>query len=87
MFVEGAAAGSLMFYGRGAGGMPTASAVLGDLIDAANNRRKGTFGCSGVHQGAIRPIDETSSEYLIGLEVADEPGVLTPSPASLLPTA
>lgn len=77
VFVEGAAAGSLMFYGRGAGGIPTASAVLGDLIDAANNRRKGTFGSFGAFTKAqIRPIDETSSEYLIGLEVADEPGVL-----------
>src|SRR4029453_16315750 len=41
-FVEGDAVGSLMFYGRGAGGRPTASAVLGDVIDAASNLRKGT---------------------------------------------
>ncbi len=42
VFVEGDAVGSLMFYGRGAGGRPTASAVLGDVIDAASNLRKGT---------------------------------------------
>ena len=41
VFVEGEAVGELMFYGRGAGGCPTASAVLGDLIDAAANLRKG----------------------------------------------
>ena len=44
VFVEGEAVGSLMFYGRGAGGLPTASAVLGDVIDAAVNLRKGTHG-------------------------------------------
>ena len=42
VFVEGAAVGDLMFYGRGAGGDPTGSAVLGDLVDAAVNLRKGT---------------------------------------------
>jgi homoserine dehydrogenase len=77
VFVEGAAVGSLMFYGRGAGGFPTASAVLGDVIDAAVNRAKGTFGSLGSFGRAqIRPIDETTSEYLLGLEVVDEPGVL-----------
>ena len=75
--VEGGAVGSLMFYGRGAGGMPTASAVLGDVIDAALNLTSGTHGSLGTFARAtIRPIDETSAEYLIGLEVADEPGVL-----------
>jgi len=77
VFVEGDAVGSLMFYGRGAGGMPTASAVLGDLIDAAVNLTKGTHGTLGSFAKArIRPIDETSAEYLLGLEVADQPGVL-----------
>jgi homoserine dehydrogenase len=75
--VEGGAVGSLMFYGRGAGGMPTASAVLGDVIDAALNLTSGTHGSLGTFaRASIRPIDETSAEYLIGLEVADEPGVL-----------
>ena len=77
VFVEGDAVGQLMFYGRGAGGLPTASAVLGDVIDAAVNLTKGTHGTLGSFAKArIRPIDETSAEYLLGLEVADEPGVL-----------
>jgi homoserine dehydrogenase len=77
VFVEGAAVGSLMFYGRGAGGHPTASAVLGDVIDAAVNLGKGTHGSLGSFgRSRIRPIDELTSEYLIGLEVVDEPGVL-----------
>lgn len=77
VFVEGEAVGSLMFYGRGAGGTPTASAVLGDVIDAALNLAKGTHGSLGTFGRAqIRPIDETRSEYLLGLEVLDEPGVL-----------
>ncbi|MEI8286013.1 MAG: homoserine dehydrogenase [Actinomycetes bacterium] len=77
VFVEGDAVGQLMFYGRGAGGFPTASAVLGDVIDAAVNLRKGTFGPIGAFQRVpVRPIDETSSQYLIGLDVEDQPGVL-----------
>ena len=77
MFVEGDAVGSLMFYGRGAGGSPTASAVLGDVIDAAVNLSQGTHGSLGTFAGPrIRAIDETSAEYLLSLEVADEPGVL-----------
>jgi homoserine dehydrogenase len=75
--VEGDAVGQLMFYGRGAGGLPTASAVLGDVIDAAVNLTKGTHGTLGSFAKArIRAIDETSAQYLLGLEVADEPGVL-----------
>ncbi|MGH9132990.1 MAG: homoserine dehydrogenase [Ilumatobacteraceae bacterium] len=77
VFVEGDAVGSLMFYGRGAGGLPTASAVLGDVIDAAVNLTKGTHGSLGTFGKAqIRPIDETTAEYLLGLEVTDRPGVL-----------
>lgn len=77
VFVEGDAVGQLMFYGRGAGGFPTASAVLGDVIDAAVNLRKGTHGTIGSFaRTAILPIDETASQYLIGLDVEDKPGVL-----------
>ena len=77
VFIEGDAVGSLMFYGRGAGGNPTASAVLGDVIDAAVNLVKGTHGTIGTFAKAvIRPIDETTAEYLLSLEVADKPGVL-----------
>ena len=77
VFVEGAAVGSLMFYGRGAGGSPTASAVLGDVIDGAVNLVKGTHGSLGTFGRArILPIDETYAEYLLSMDVADRPGVL-----------
>ena len=77
VFVEGDFVGSLMFYGRGAGGGPTASAVFGDVVDAAINLRNGTHGSLGeLTRATIRPIDETSAEYLLGLDVVDRPGVL-----------
>ena len=77
VFIEGGAVGSLMLYGRGAGGMPTASAVLGDLIDAASNLSRGTHGAIGTFAKAtIKPIDDTSSEYSLTLDVVDLPGVL-----------
>ncbi len=77
VFVEGEAVGELMLYGRGAGGMPTASAVLGDLIDASHNLRSGGFGRSP-HPGPVRlrPIDDLRSAYYLELEVVDRPGVL-----------
>ena len=77
VFVEADALGELMLYGRGAGGLPTASAVLGDLVDAAGNRRQGTSATVGaLPRAVIRPIDEVSSEYCLHLEVVDRPGVL-----------
>jgi homoserine dehydrogenase len=77
VFIEGGAVGSLMFYGRGAGGSPTASAVLGDIIDAGANLSAGTHGALGTFARAIiTPIDETSSEYLVSMDVVDQPGVL-----------
>ncbi len=77
VFVEGRFVDSLMFYGRGAGGAPTASAVFGDVVDAAINLRNGTHGSLGtLERATVRAIDETSAEYLLGLDVADKPGVL-----------
>src|SRR5205085_5163199 len=77
VFIEGAAVGDLMLYGRGAGGRPTASAVLGDVIDAAANRRRGTSSAFGLLGKAhIRHIEELSSQYYVALEVVDRPGVL-----------
>jgi homoserine dehydrogenase len=77
VFVEGMAAGELMFYGRGAGGRPTASAALGDVIDAAANLRQGTSaGVPGLASVRIRPMDEVRSQYYLSLDVADLPGVL-----------
>src|SRR5205814_3075442 len=77
VFIEGEAVGELMLYGRGAGGMPTASAVMGDLIDAAHNLRAGGTGrTSPLGRAAIRPIDELSSQYYLNVTVDDRPGVL-----------
>ena len=77
VFVEGEAVGSLMFYGRGAGGDPTASAVLGDVIDAAVNLKKGTHAMLGSFaRPKFTSINDTSSEYLLPLDVVDQPGVL-----------
>lgn len=77
VFVEGDSVGELMLYGRGAGGMPTASAVLGDLIDAAGNLRKKTFASLGhLGRAEICPIDEMRGQYYLNTEVLDRPGVL-----------
>jgi len=77
VFVEGEAVGELMFYGRGAGGAPSASAVLGDLIDAAHNTRGGGPGrASSPRRATIRPIDDLRSQYYLNIDVVDRPGVL-----------
>jgi homoserine dehydrogenase len=77
VFVEGASVGELMFYGRGAGGGPTATAVLGDLVDAALNRRKGSHATVGkLAPATLAAIDEVESAYYLNLEVLDRPGVL-----------
>lgn len=77
VFVEGDAVGQLMLLGRGAGGMPTASAVLGDLLDASHNFTTGGAGRSvALHETGIRPIDDLRSAYYITLQVLDRPGVL-----------
>ncbi len=77
VFVEGDAVGELMFLGRGAGGMPTASAVLGDLLDASHNLSSGGAGRTmTLRPASIYPIDELRSEYYLSVDVADKPGVL-----------
>ena len=78
VFVSGDAAGELMFYGRGAGGAPTASAVLGDLVAVARNRLTGARGAgeSAYADLRVRPMGETPTRYHISLDVADRPGVL-----------
>ncbi|MGQ0840477.1 homoserine dehydrogenase [Actinokineospora sp.] len=78
VFVEAEAAGQLMFYGQGAGGAPTASAVLGDLVAVARNL---VVGGRGPRESAyadlpVRPIAQTSTRYHISLDVADRAGVL-----------
>nr|WP_218855949.1 homoserine dehydrogenase [Nocardioides daedukensis] len=78
VFVESEAAGQLMFYGPGAGGAPTASAVLGDLVTAARNRLSSTVG-SGESAYADREVlsmGETVTRYHVGIDVEDKAGVL-----------
>jgi homoserine dehydrogenase len=78
VFVEAEAAGSLMFYGRGAGGAPTASAVLGDLVAVARNRVNGGRGAgeSAYADLPVQPMGEVSTRYHVSLDVNDQPGVL-----------
>ena len=78
VFVECEAAGELMFYGRGAGGAPTASAVLGDLVAVARHRVNGGRGPgeSSYADLALRPMGETITRYHVSLDVADRAGVL-----------
>ena len=78
VFVESEAAGQLMFYGPGAGGAPTASAVLGDLVTAARNRLAGTRGVgeSAYADRAVQPMGETLTRYHVAIDVDDKAGVL-----------
>ncbi|MBO1903021.1 homoserine dehydrogenase [Leucobacter weissii] len=85
VFVESEAAGELMFYGAGAGGIETASAVLGDLVSAARRHVAGGPGIPGSAHAelTVLPIGEVSTAYQIMLTVRDQPGVLA-TIASLL---
>ncbi|WP_163162473.1 homoserine dehydrogenase [Arthrobacter sp. Alg241-R88] len=78
VFIEAENAGELMFYGQGAGGTPTASAVLGDLVSAARSLVLGGPGRTETTTGHVPalPIDAAVTSYYIGLDVADQPGVL-----------
>jgi homoserine dehydrogenase len=78
VFIEGEAAGNMMLYGRGAGGGPTAMAVLGDVIDAAKNLKAGARGATlgEIIRKTITPIDEVESQFYLSIDVADRPGVL-----------
>ena len=77
VFVEGAACGELMLYGRGAGGPPSASAVLGDLIDAARNLRAGSPAPAPRRTRLpLRPLTSLRSAFYLSMDVEDQPGVL-----------
>jgi homoserine dehydrogenase len=78
VFVEAEAAGRLMFYGAGAGGVPTASAVLGDAVAVARNLIAGTRGPDPSTYAQLRtlPMGEARTRYHVALDVADRPGVL-----------
>ena len=80
VFVEAESAGQLMFYGAGAGGTPTASAVLGDIVAVARNRLAGTRGPdASTYAGLpVMPMGETLTRYHVSLDVDDRPGVLAP---------
>jgi homoserine dehydrogenase len=80
VFVEAESAGQLMFYGAGAGGGPTASAVLGDLVVVARNRVAGIRGpdAPSYAELPVLPMSEAMTRYHVALDVADRPGVLAP---------
>ncbi|HKU29179.1 MAG TPA: homoserine dehydrogenase [Arthrobacter sp.] len=78
VFIEAENAGELMFYGQGAGGTPTASAVLGDLVSAARRVVLGGPGRTETTTGHVPalPVSASTTSYYVGLDVADQPGVL-----------
>ena len=78
VFVQAEAAGNLMFYGAGAGGVQTASAVLGDVVSAARRHIAGGVGVGESTRAnlPVLPIGRVTTRYQITLEVSDEPGVL-----------
>jgi homoserine dehydrogenase len=80
VFVEAESAGRLMFYGAGAGGQPTASAVLGDTVAIARNLLAGLRGpdSSTYAQLPLVPIGDAMTSYYVQLDVTDRPGVLAP---------
>ncbi len=85
VFVEAESAGELMFYGRGAGGTPTASAVLGDVVSAARNRVLGGRGPveSSYADLPVLPASAAVTRYQVRLDVVDRPGVLAQVAAAL----
>lgn len=79
IFVRGNAIGEAMFYGQGAGSLPTASAVVSDIIDVSRDIVRGTFGrvlCTCYEDKPLCPLDKTESSYYVRLLVDDKPGVL-----------
>jgi homoserine dehydrogenase len=78
VFVEGDAIGQLMFYGKGAGSLPTGSAVVGDLVDVVRNHLRGVHGvgCTCLYRRPVRGMDDVDTQYYLALDVADRPGVL-----------
>jgi homoserine dehydrogenase len=78
VYVESESAGQLMFYGRGAGGAPTASAILGDLVAVTRHRAYSTvgYGESDYADLDIAPVGEVKSQFFVRLHVADKSGVL-----------
>jgi homoserine dehydrogenase len=76
VFIESEAAGELMYYGRGAGSMPTASAVVADVIDIARNlsyKANGRIACSCYNNKELKSMAEIPSKFYLRLEIADKP--------------
>ncbi|MDP2211302.1 MAG: homoserine dehydrogenase [Candidatus Aquicultor sp.] len=79
IFIEGDAVGEVMFYGPGAGSLPAASAIVGDVFEVALNislNKVGSAACSCFESKKVKTIDEVTSRYYMRLEAADRPGVL-----------
>ncbi len=79
IYVVGDAVGETMFFGEGAGSLPAASAVVGDVIEVARHQAKdclGLVGCTCTEHLEVRDIADLTTRYYIRLRVADEPGVL-----------
>ncbi len=79
IFVVGDAVGEVMFFGEGAGSMPAASAIVGDIIDIVRNIQYGSsgrIGCTCFETKKIKPIDEINSSFYLLMNVFDKPGVL-----------
>jgi len=84
IFVQGEALGSSLYFGRGAGGMPTATAVLSDVIEVARNRAVASgvrvpalgYAWKDLRSAPLRPIAELQSEYYLRFMAVDRPGVL-----------
>lgn len=78
VFVEAEAAGDLMFYGQGAGGLPTASAVLGDIVSVARHKMSGGKGPreSNYARHDVLPMDAAQTRYAVRMSVPDRPGIL-----------
>ena len=79
IFVRGSSVGEVMFYGQGAGPLPTGSAMVGDIIDVARNIRAGATGrvaCTCFEDKPVRPIEQLRTRYYLRTQVADRPGVL-----------
>jgi homoserine dehydrogenase len=83
IYISGDAVGPTMFYGQGAGGLPTGSAVVSDLVDLCRDIIKGIKGgdfrlpLASCHEGMIKPIDEVSTPYYLRFTALDRPGVLS----------
>ncbi|MEO6605918.1 MAG: homoserine dehydrogenase [Aeromicrobium sp.] len=79
VFVESESAGQLMFYGPGAGGAPTASAVLGDVVSVARNRRNDVYGPGESTHAQLEVLDIglARTRYHVAIDVDDRPGVLS----------